>query len=327
MDDDFTPCKASEWLVALNEDPDDIGLRTRFEVWLSESPAHTKDWAEMTYTHQVIGRVGKQVGSLERNCVTELSSPVFKDQRKSFRTGIYKHLFAAGIAVAACFLLFLLPSLMIQIEADYITSVGKQKTVRLEDGSSIHLGPESAVTVDYTGKERRIRLLKGRAFFEVTPNAARPFRVASNEIETTVLGTTFDVRLHEQGADVGVRSGHVRVNHPATSPPMCESLEKGEWIQVGWNGNVRRGSRPAAQIGIWQQGHIIAKDRSVAEVIDEIRPWYHGIIILRGDILARQPLTGVYNVSDPVEAVRAIATAQGARMLHISPWVLVISGN
>ncbi|MBL4601447.1 MAG: hypothetical protein JKY84_01745 [Emcibacteraceae bacterium] len=124
-----------------------------------------------------------------------------------------------------------------------------------------------------------------------------------------------------------MRSGHVRVNYLATKPAMIEHLNIGEWIKVAWTGNVTRGISPPIQIGAWQQGKIIAKDQSVAEVIDEIRSWYEGVIILRGKDLASQPLSGVYNVSDPVEVVRAIASAQGASMYQITPWILVLSGN
>ena len=43
--------------------------------------------------------------------------------------------------------------------------------------------------------------------------------------------------------------------------------------------------------------------------------------------LARQPLTGVYGLSDPTSAIRAIAGAQGVSVYQLSPWVLVISGG
>jgi transmembrane sensor len=35
----------------------------------------------------------------------------------------------------------------------------------------------------------------------------------------------------------------------------------------------------------------------------------------------------VYNLSDAVEALRAVAHAQGASMHRLSPWLIVISAN
>ncbi len=54
------------------------------------------------------------------------------------------------------------------------------RSLTLEDGTQVRLGPESALGVDFTAGERRVRLLKGEAFFDVVPNAARPFRVAAD---------------------------------------------------------------------------------------------------------------------------------------------------
>ncbi len=44
---DGTPRKASEWLVALKDDPANGELHSQFERWLAASPVHARDWAEM----------------------------------------------------------------------------------------------------------------------------------------------------------------------------------------------------------------------------------------------------------------------------------------
>ena len=56
MDDRSHPRKASEWLVALIERPEDPHLRLAFETWLADDPAHLRDWQEMSRTYEVMGR-------------------------------------------------------------------------------------------------------------------------------------------------------------------------------------------------------------------------------------------------------------------------------
>ena len=75
------------------------------------------------------------------------------------------------------------------------------------------------------------------------------------------------------------------------------------------------------------QHRLIVKDRPVREVVDALRPYYRGVVILRGDALAAKPLTGTYDLSDPVGALNAVASALGAETYQVSPWVFVVSGR
>ena len=38
-------------------------------------------------------------------------------------------------------------------------------------------------------------------------------------------------------------------------------------------------------------------------------------------------LTGIYDLNDPVAALKAVASALGATTDQLSPWVLIISGG
>lgn len=86
--------------------------------------------------------------------------------------------------------------------------------IRLEDGSIVALKPQSEL--EYPEKfERagRVVHLKGEAFFEITRDPDRPFRVMTPELVTQVLGTSFTVRSFEKdrNASVSVRTGRVSV--------------------------------------------------------------------------------------------------------------------
>ncbi len=59
------------------------------------------------------------------------------------------------------------------------------------------------------GKERRVVEMKGKAFFQVTRNEARPFSVYTERTEVTVLGTSFQIDEQPDGTDVVVMTGKV----------------------------------------------------------------------------------------------------------------------
>ncbi len=91
------------------------------------------------------------------------------------------------------------------------------KTIRLTlpDESIVELAPDSRIGYpnDFDSNNTRDVYLSGEAFFKVTKDPARPFRVFANEIVTKVLGTNFSVRSFEKDTiiQVTVKTGKVSV--------------------------------------------------------------------------------------------------------------------
>src|SRR5690349_1432497 len=88
----------------------------------------------------------------------------------------------------------------------------KPLLIVLPDGSRLTLATGSRVSYAHTfgsadtaknGVTRDVYLL-GEAFFEVTKDPHRPFRVFANEIVTKVLGTSFTVRSFEKDTTIQV---------------------------------------------------------------------------------------------------------------------------
>lgn len=91
----------------------------------------------------------------------------------------------------------------------------KSITIKLPDESTVELSPDSRIAYpnNFDSSETRDVYLSGEAFFKVTKNPTRPFRVFANEIVTKVLGTSFFVRSFENDTiiQVTVRTGKVSV--------------------------------------------------------------------------------------------------------------------
>ena len=84
---------------------------------------------------------------------------------------------------------------------------------------------------------------------------------------------------------------------------------------------------PADHVAAWLEGELIVEQRPLGAVVDDIRPYFRGYVLLYGDGLEEQPLTGVYRLSEPENALRAVAAAYDATVFRLTPWVLIIAGH
>ncbi|QJB33467.1 FecR family protein [Chitinophaga oryzae] len=101
-----------------------------------------------------------------------------------------------------------------QVKQLVMSSGNQHKTVTLPDGSMVYLEKSSSITYpENFGKKNRTLQLNGEAFFDVKQNSKHPFVISSALINTTVLGTSFNMEARNNGvAKVVVVSGSVQVN-------------------------------------------------------------------------------------------------------------------
>lgn len=100
------------------------------------------------------------------------------------------------------------------------TPIGENFTLKLEDGSQVTLGGDSALEVEYSRDARKLRLARGEAYFAVSKDAKRPFRVEAGKATVVALGTEFNVRRSQDQVEVAVLEGRVRLE-PTPSPVMA----------------------------------------------------------------------------------------------------------
>ncbi len=91
---------------------------------------------------------------------------------------------------------------------------GQIRRLALTDGSVVTLYPGASIRYSTNFREnRKIRLITGRAAFEVAKDRAHPFVVLSGDISTTALGTKFIVDQSEGRINVRLYEGKVVVKH------------------------------------------------------------------------------------------------------------------
>lgn len=313
--------EASHWLIALQDEPDDALLADRFAAWLTADPRHEAAWAEIRQVYRLIGETEP---AFEPHWVLPTASEPPQIAPPSVTRYGWRHLIAstAALLLAAGAWMFG-PTAMTRLTADYSTAAAEIRTIDLADGSKVWLGPDSALDVAWFPNRREVHLRAGEAFFEVAPDAQRPFSVDMDGVKTTVLGTAFDVRRDAYGVEIAVQHGKVRV--ASGNQVLAAQLTAGQWLRTGLAGEFMQGQRPVGQIGAWKQRQLIAQNQTVAEIVDRVRPYFPGVIILGDEGLAERRLTGIYNLADPVSALEAIARGHNGVVKHLTPWILVLS--
>ena len=188
--------QAREWLIRMDGDaPLGSSERAELREWLAKDPTHQ---AELKRIAAFWNRA---------NILTELAVPL---QRDALRGRIGRLIrFGAdlrfGAAAVLCVALgatawWLMPHGA--ANGTYGTAIGQQQTLALSDGSTVQINTDSQIQIDYSEPLRKIRLLRGEAFFTVAPNAKRPFEVFAAGGIVKAVGTAFAVSV--QGAQVSV---------------------------------------------------------------------------------------------------------------------------
>jgi len=308
--------QARTWVVRLASGNMTDGDLTALYAWLGESVAHASAFEAERAFWQRLGPLQATFERLERDeAVPSIHVPRLRRQR-------LRQAFVALAALAACLLLLALaPELSLALRADYRSGPNGTLQVTLADGSRVLLDRNSALAVDFSADERRVALLEGEAFFEVTRDAARPFRVGAAEGVSEAVGTAFAVRLEEGGARVAVTEGRVAVS----AGPARQLLAAGKALSYGGTGRFGPPvTLDAARALAWRQGRMVLLSRPLPQALAELERYHAGRIILLADARALAPVTGVIDLDRLDEGIAALAATHGLAAHRLTPFLTVL---
>ncbi|WP_306866426.1 FecR family protein [Neorhizobium galegae] len=303
--------QALDWLVRMRENPDEPGLRGAFESWILESPEHRREWEKTCHLWKAMGQ----------------ASDFYP--RKPARRRVRKRLIVGGAVAAGlaiCLLVFVAPSFLIRLQADYWTETAQTLTVTLADGTTVLLAPDSAIAIGFAGRERRVTLLSGEAFFNVMHDEAHPFRVAAGDVTVEVLGTAFDVSIAEDNIAIGLARGSVKATGTVAGAPVDRTLVPGEIIMVDHStGGVREEKADVADIGAWREGRLYVTNATIGSVVEQLQRYHSAWISIPDASLARQRVTGIYDLNAPDQALGALVDPYGGKVRKVSNLFRVVS--
>ena len=165
---------------------------------------------------------------MELNVLTEMAEPLREalvEYQPIVKTGFISTVFNPARVVVFVVVVGMIFSLLfyrqqVEVTADdsllAATSVGEYRDFELADGTKVKLNADSQIESAYDNRKRKVRLLRGEAFFDVKTDAARPFLVYAGENYVRVVGTAFLVRLTRQHFEVTVTQGRVELAQAET---------------------------------------------------------------------------------------------------------------
>lgn len=164
---------------------------------------------------------------------------------------------------------------------EYSTADNQSRSITLPDQSKIVLNENSTLTYTFDGKNRQVEL-SGEAFFDVEKDPKHPFVIHSGEVETKVLGTSFNIRAYpdEAKVKVSVKTGRVEVRKVQKSQPEAAPalvlLPGNTGVYSTEEAVLEKAPDIATEdVDAWQQGTVVfAGGTTLAEVIPAVEKLY-----------------------------------------------------
>lgn len=299
---------ALQWLRRINEQPAQAE-GAAFKRWLLAEPGHRAAYDQAQALWQKTAAPAARLAAEEQQGLQRyLDAMARPPARRPWRQRV------AALAVAACLVLAMgvaggwHPGYWLRdLQADY-SSAGQIRQVVLQDQSQVTLDAGSAIAVDFANGERRVRLLHGAAFFQVTHTGA-PFLVEAGGGEVRVLGTQFEVREQGEGTQVTVRNGRVAVS--PVQGAVARELTANQQVayaagRVGDTLVVDSDNRLA-----WRQGWLNYYQVPLAQVVEDLGRYYPGRILVLDGELRQRKVSGSFPVDEPLLALDSLGKVMG----------------
>jgi transmembrane sensor len=296
---DVVEAEAAAWLARLQGPYRSESSEVAFRAWLKSDPAHEDAFERATEIWDMLP--GMDLPAVDRRLDTARDEAEAADAHS--RRGVLA--MAAGVAallgVGGSYAFLSRPPV-------HETVVGEQQVVMLEDGTRVSLNTDSKLAVLYSDGERRVRLDRGEAMFEVMKDPARPFIVDADEQHVRALGTTFIVRRDVDRTAVTLLEGKVEVTGPSSvKGGRIALLTPGERVTV----NPAAGAaldRPSVEaVSAWRRGEVVFEDTSLLQAAEELNRYSEDNLVVADPSLASLRISGVFATKDLAEVARAIA--------------------
>lgn len=316
------PAEAGEWICRVDAGLDAVEQR-EFARWL-EDPRHASEFNRLKATWNSLDRLAElwPAGRIAQD--PDFAPP---SRRKIF--WLAPALLAAAMVVVALLLQRPTPNAASSDFQRGLTAVGEQRQLELSDGSVVQLNTDTAVSVNYSRDERRVRLQHGEAHFAVAKNPDRPFVVAVGGVAVRAVGTAFDVRLRADSVEVLVTEGKVRVDDairggsllPDSAAASPALLLAGQRVLIPLNP-----SAPAEATGIsapssgeisrelaWRQGRLQFGPSPLREVVAEFNRYNRHQLVIADPQIGAFRIGGTFRPQDYENFVRVLEDNYGVQ--------------
>lgn len=306
--------EASDWFARFRASNVEDEDRQAFERWCQQSPTHRQAFQRISsaWDHPVLMTAAKEISR---------SGDSRTRSEHHTRFGWWPSL---SVAVSLVIVLAAWQwDVVTRSRADYYTAVGEQQTVHLPDRSTMTLNTQTAVAIDFKGPVRKITLLKGQAFFKVASDPQRAFIVEHEGVAARAVGTEFVVHAESKGMKVAVVEGLVRVVDSVDARQPLD-LSAGNAVHVE-PGIIQKPQAIDPLITTaWLSKNLIVTSATLEDVVEEIRRYYSGTIVIWTPELKRRHVTGAYHLDDPAQLLNTLSKTLSFRLVTVADRLTVL---
>lgn len=215
------------------------------------------------------------------------------------------------------------------------TQSDETRDIELPDGTKIWLNENTRLSYREDFVNRTVEL-EGEAFFDVAHQEDNPFVILSGEVETTVLGTAFNLRAYpgEDRVEVTVQRGKVQLakkkddqNEQATvTPVILEAGNRGVFDLA--EQKVVKFEEQVINADAWKTGILNFDGLSMDEVITVLQRYYNVTFEVKNEAILNCSVTNLYFEKESLDTVLSgLAYVMHLNFKQPSDSVIVLNGK
>ena len=316
---------AAIWHARLREPRSDpaaaASQRAQFDQWMAADPRHVRAFEETKSLWDALEAPVKQV--------IDQTPPL--PHREWPGVGAFRNLSRRTAVLAACLAIVVMTGVtyrddvIIRLNSDHMTSVGERTPIALADGSQVTLNTDSAISVELKADQRLVRLLRGEAWFDVSPDGDRPFLVEMTEGHIRVTGTSFGVRLEDNGAIVSLTEGQLELSaKPDHGAASYFALNAGQQANFSDGAISEAVALDKTAATAWLRGQVVFFNTPLGEVVAELNRYRGGHVVIVDGSLKDLKVGGVFATDDPDAALEVINNTLPVRVTRLTDLLVLL---
>ncbi len=178
--------------------------------------------------------------------------------------------------------------------------------INLPDGSSVILNQNSKIEISEkfnTDSTRQVYLIEGEAYFDVKHDPSRPFIVHTGKLQTTVLGTSFNINanLGKRTVTVTVTRGKVKVGDDTHIFNVIDPDEQ-VVFQEDFAQPVKKAIN-AEKVVAWKNEDIYFDDVNIQDVANQLQERFRVSIVFANEMIKNCRFSATFLKSQSLEQI------------------------
>ena len=191
-----------------------------------------------------------------------------------------------------------------------VSTLAETRSITLPDQTEIVLNRYSTLTYPerFRGKDRKVQL-QGEAYFEVSKDAAHPFKVEAEAVIVQVLGTHFNIEAYPEDAQVKTTllEGSVAVSLIGKEEErLVLSPNESAIYNKDKKSLTLHSEKDASEEIVWRNGTLLFKSIPLQEIVRQLSNAFHTDIRIEDADLQNYHMTATFSDGETLEEILSL---------------------